>query len=160
MLDAPGYAGAVRLFRALLVFKLGFWAGSFASATFLKRAFPSRGDADSDEVRLVAILNGIALESRAQAFRGGSLLTWLGGIAVDLRRAQLGPEARLEVGSLLGGIAVRVPPGWRVETDVRSLGGGVAIDVPVPEDDDAPTLHLTGFTAFGGVAVRAKPAES
>jgi hypothetical protein len=30
----------------------------------------------------------------------------------------------------------------------------------VPEDDAAPTLHLTGFTAFGGVAVRAKPAES
>jgi hypothetical protein len=41
MLDAPGYAGVVRLFRALLFFKLGFWAGTFASASLLKRALPS-----------------------------------------------------------------------------------------------------------------------
>jgi hypothetical protein len=150
----------VRLLRTLLVFKLGFWAGTFASASLLKRAFPSRGDADSDEVRLIAILNGIELKSSAQAFRGGSLSMWLGGIAVDLREARLAPDAHLEVGSLLGGIAIRVPTGWRVESDVRSLAGGVAIGVPEPESPDAPTLRLTGFSAFGGVAVGAKPAES
>lgn len=150
----------MRLLRTLLVFKLGFWAGTFASASVLKRAFPSRGDADSDDVRLVAILNGIELKSSAQAFRGGSMFTWLGGIAVDLREAQLAPDAHLEVGSLLGGIAIRVPTGWRVESDVRSLAGGVAIGVPEPENADAPTLRLTGFSAFGGVAVGAKPVES
>jgi hypothetical protein len=160
MLDARGYAGDVRLFRALLVFKLGFWAGTFASASLLKRAFPSRGDADSDEVRLIAILDGIELKSRAKAFRGGSMFTWLGGIAVDLREVELAPDAHLEVGSLLGGIAIRVPVGWRVESDVQSLAGGVAIEVPAPESDDAPTLRLTGFSAFGGVAVGAKSAES
>ena len=159
MLDAPGYAGAVRLIRALLYFKLGFWAGTFASAALLKRSFPSRGDAESDEVRLVAILDGIELKSRAQAFRGGSMFTWFGGIAVDLREAQLAPEAHLEVGSLFGGIALWVPAGWRVETDVQSLGGGVAIDVPEPEDAAAPTLRVTGFSAFGGIAVGAKTAS-
>jgi hypothetical protein len=157
MLDARGYAGDMRLFRTLLVFKLGFWAGTFASASLLKRAFPSRGDADSDEVRLVAILNGIEMTSRAKAFRGGSMFTWLGGIAVDLREVELAPDAHLEVGSLLGGIAIRVPPGWRVEADVQTLGGGVATDVPEPENADAPTLRLTGFSAFGGIAVGAKP---
>jgi len=159
MLDAPGYAPAVRLFRALIVFKLGFWAGTFASAALLKRAFPSRGDADSDEVRLVAILNGIEMKSRAQAFRGGSMFTWLGGIAVDLRDAQLGQDAHLEVGSLFGGIALRVPTGWRVEADVQTLGGGVAVDVPEPDDAEAPTLRISGFSAFGGIAVGAKPAS-
>jgi hypothetical protein len=159
MLDAPGYAGAVRLLRTLFVFKLGFWAGTFSSAALLKRAFPSRGEAESDEVRLVAILNGIELESRAQAFRGGSMFTWLGGIAVDLRHAQLAPDAHLELGSLFGGIALRVPVGWRVEADVRSLAGGVAAHVPEPEEDDAPTLRISGFSAFGGIAVGAKPAS-
>jgi hypothetical protein len=149
----------VRLFRTLIVFKLGLWAGSFASAALLKRAFPSRGDVDSDEVRLVAILNGIEMKSRAQAFRGGSMFTWLGGIAVDLREVQLAPDAHLEVGSLFGGIALRVPVGWKVETDVQSLAGGVAVDVPEPEDADAPTLRISGFSAFGGIAVGAKPAS-
>ncbi|HKX48032.1 MAG TPA: hypothetical protein VJM06_05150 [Gaiellaceae bacterium] len=148
------------LFRTLLVFKLGFWAGTFASALLLKRAFPSRGDADSDELRLVAILDGIELKSRAQAFRGGSMFTWLGGIAVDLREAKLAPDAQLELGSLFGGIALRVPTGWRVQSDVRSLAGGVAVDVPEPDDRSAPTLRVTGYSAFGGIAVGAKPSES
>lgn len=38
MLVASGYAPGMRLFRALLLFKLGFWAGMFASAALLKRA--------------------------------------------------------------------------------------------------------------------------
>jgi hypothetical protein len=142
-----------------LLFKLGFWAGMLASAAVLKRAFPSRGDEESDELRLVAILNGIELRSRARAFRGGSMFTWLGGIAVDLREAELAPDARLEVGSLFGGIAIRVPLGWKVESEVRSLAGGVAVDVPAPDDPDAPMLHLTGFSALGGIAVGAKPID-
>jgi hypothetical protein len=160
MLDARGYPAAVRLFRTLLVFKLGFWAGTFASASLLKRAFSSRGAADTDELRLVAILDGIELKSHARAFRGGSMFTWLGGIAVDLREATLAPDARLELGSLFGGIALRVPAGWRVESDVQSLVGGVAVDVPEPDDPNAPTLRVTGFSAFGGIAVGAKPIES
>jgi hypothetical protein len=42
---------------------------------------------------------------------------------------------------------------------VTSIGGGVAIGVPEPESADAPTLTLDGFTAFGGVAVGAKPTQ-
>ena len=148
----------VRLLRALLLFKLGFWAGMLGSALLMKRLFPSRGDAESDEVNLVAILDGVELQSRAQEFRGGSMLSWLGGIAVDLREAQLAPGAKLDVRSLMGGIAIRVPPDWRIESGITSWGGGVAIGVPDPDSDDAPTLRLDGFTAFGGVAVGAKPA--
>jgi hypothetical protein len=147
----------VRLLRGLLLFKLGFWAGMFASATLLKRVLPSRGDEDSDEVGLVAIMNGIELTSRSRAFRGGSMFSWLGGIAVDLREVELAENARLEVHSAFGGIAIRVPTGWRVESNVTSLGGGVAVAVPEPDSPDAPTLRLDGFSAFGGVAVGAKP---
>ena len=159
MLVARGYADDVRLVRALFFFKLGFLAGTLASAALLKRVLPSYGDADSDEVALVAILHGVEMKSRAKAFRGGSMFSWLGGIAVDLRDANLAPDAHLDVHSVFGGIAIRVPPGWRVQSSVKSIGGGVAIGVPEPESDDAPTLTLDGFTAFGGVAVGAKPAR-
>ena len=150
----------MRLLRGLLLFKLGFWAGMFASAALLKRVLPSHGDEESDEVALVAIMNGIELKSRSRAFRGGSMFSWLGGIAVDLREVELAENARLDVHSAFGGIAIRVPTGWRVESNVTSLAGGVAIGVPEPEDADAPTLRLNGFSAFGGIAVGAKPAES
>jgi hypothetical protein len=149
----------MRLLRGLLLFKLGFWAGMYASAVLLKRTFPSRGGEESDELALVAVLNGVELKNRSQAFRGGSMFSWLGGIAVDLREAQLAPDARLDVHSAFGGIAIRVPTGWRVESNVKSVGGGVTVP-PAPEAQDAPTLRLDGFTVFGGIAVGAKPPES
>ena len=150
----------MRLLRALALITFGTIAGFVAAAAALKRTLPSRGDAESDEVALVAILDGVELESRASAFRGGSMLAWFGGIAVDLREATLAPGARLSVHSLFGGVAIRVPPGWRVESSMHALAGGVDVSAPEPEDADAPTLMLDGLALFGGIAVGAKVADA
>ena len=151
----------MRFVRALTLLAIGFWAGMVAAAAAVRRAVPSRGDEESDEVALVGAFSGVALKSRATAFRGGSMFSWYGGIAADMRDAQLAPEgAHLDVHSLFGGIAIRVPPGWRIESNVKALGGGVAIGVPEFDDPDAPKLTLDGFAAFGGVAVRAKPSDT
>jgi hypothetical protein len=147
----------VRGLRALLIFKLGFWLGMFAAAAFAKRAVVSSGDAESDEVALVAIQNGIGFGSRSKAFRGGSMLAWFGGINVDLRQAELAPGARLTVHTLFGGIALRVPAEWRIESSVKALNGGVSIPTVPPDDPDAPVLRIDGLAVFGGVAVGEKP---
>jgi hypothetical protein len=136
---------------------LGFWAGTAAAAALVKRGLPSRGNAESDEVALVAIFDGVALRSKARAFRGGSLLSWFGGVALDLREARLEPGAHLDVCSLFGGIAIRVPPGWKITSNVKALAGGVALGVPEPDDPDAPALAVAGLAVCGGVAISAKP---
>ncbi|MGH3135464.1 MAG: hypothetical protein ACRDPV_03070 [Gaiellaceae bacterium] len=149
----------MRLLRSLLLFKLGFWAGMFASAALMKRVLRSRGDAESDEVALVAIFDGIELKSHALAFRGGSMFAWFGGIAVDMRGAELAAGgAHLDIHALNGGVAVTVPTGWRVQSNLKAVAGGVDVRVPEPDDPDAPTLTLDGFATFGGVAVGAKAA--
>jgi hypothetical protein len=135
------------------------YAGMAGAAAVMKRALPSRGDEESDEVQLVAIFDGVTLKSRATAFRGGSMLAWFGGVAVDLREAQLAPAAHISVHSLFGGIAIRIPPGWRVESTAQALSGGVAINAPEPDDPAAPTLTLEGFALFGGIAVGARAAD-
>jgi len=147
----------VRILRALTLTAIGFWAGMAAAAAAVKRAVPSRGDAESDEFALVAIFGGIELESHAVAFRGGSMFAWFGGIAVDMREAKLAAEgAHLDLHALNGGIAVKVPPGWRVQSNLKALAGGVDVRVPEPDDPDAPMLTLDGLAAFGGVSVGAK----
>jgi Cell wall-active antibiotics response 4TMS YvqF len=146
----------MRFLRTLILAKLAFYGGIVAAAAFAKRALPSRGDAESDEVGLVAILGGVELESRSQAFRGGSMLAWMGGIEADLRGVQLAPTAHLTVHTLMGGIEITVPEGWRVESSTRALAGGVQVDVPEPADPAAPMLTLDGLAAFGGVEVRAR----
>jgi hypothetical protein len=146
----------MRALRSLSIFLLGAWAGVMASAAFAKRAVPSWGDEESDELSLAAIFDGIELKSRAQAFSGGSLLAWFGGIDVDLREAELAPDARLTVHALFGGISIKAPPGWRVESKVEALCGGVDVRTPSRDDPDAPVLTLDGMALLGGVAVGAK----
>lgn len=150
----------MRLIRRLGLVALGFYGGLLAAAALVKRALPSRGDAESDEVRLVAILGGGELESRAHAFRGGSMLAWFGGIAVDLREATLAPEAQLTVGALFGGVDIKIPAGWRVLSTGRALFGGVSDDVAEPDDPAAPTLTVESTAVFGGISIRAVAGES
>ncbi len=150
----------MRLLRAIGLALLGFWAGLMAAAAIMKRVLRSRGDADSDEVALVAIFDGIDLKSSASAFRGGSMLAWFGGISVDLRAAQVSSDgAHLDLHALNGGIAITVPEGWRVRSTMTAVAGGVDARAPEPEAADAPTLTLDGFAVFGGVAVTARPAS-
>jgi hypothetical protein len=146
----------MRLLRTLLIFKLGAWAGMASAAAFVKRAVPSRGDEDSDELSLVAVFDGIELKSRAKAFKGGSMLAWFGGIEVDLSDVELAPEARLSVHTLFGGIAIKTPPNWRVESNAQAIVGGVDTRTPAREDPDAPVLTLVGTAVFGGIAVDAE----
>ena len=146
----------MRALRSFLVFKLGVLAGMAIAVAFVKRAVPSRGDEDSDELSLVAIFDGIDLKSRANAFKGGSMLAWFGGIDVDLSEANLAPGARLSVHTVLGGISIRTPTNWRLESNVKAFAGGVDARTPSEADGDAPVLTLEGMALLGGVAVGPK----
>jgi len=145
----------VRPLRGLLIFKLGVWVGLAAAAAVVKRAVPSLGDEDSDELALAAVFDGIELASHAKAFRGGGLLAWFGGIDLDLREAQLAPGAQLSVHTLFGGVNIKTPTGWRVESNVKTVMGGVDARQAESPEPDAPVLKLEGAAVFGGVAVSA-----
>lgn len=88
------------------------------------------------------------------------MLAWYGGIDVDLREVELAPDARLSLHTLFGGIAIRTPPGWRVESEVKAIAGGVDTRRSLQGDPDAPVLTLTGTALFGGIAVGALASTS
>ena len=142
----------VRPIRALALTILGAFAGFAAAAAVVKRMVPSRGGEESDELALVAVFDGIDLTNRATAFRGGSVLAWYGGVSLDLREATLAPGAHLSVHALFGGVAIRVPPDWRLESSVSAVAGGADVRSG-SESPDAPTLTIDGTALFGGIAV-------
>jgi hypothetical protein len=139
--------------RTLPPFVLGALAGTAVAAAFVRRSLASRGDEESDEVALVAIFDGVDFKSRSPAFGGGSILAWFGGVTLDLREAQLAPGARLSVSALFGGIAVKTPPEWRIESRVHVLLGGADTRNPAGDDPDAPVLAVEGRAVLGGIAV-------
>lgn len=142
-----------RLVRSLLVLLAGAMAGFAAAAAMMRSWLPSRGDATSDDIALVAIFDGIELESHATAFRGGTILAWYAGVALDLRGVTLAPGARLEIRAAFAGISVTVPPTWRVDASGTGFGGGVDLATTEPVDPQAPTLVVRATSIFGGVAV-------
>jgi hypothetical protein len=142
-----------RLVRSLLFLLVGVLAGIAAAGAVLRGWLPSHGDETSDTLELVAIFDGIELKSRATEFRGGTILAWFGGIALDLSEATLAPDARLDVRAAIGGVAIKVPPGWRIEAETSSLIGGIDVGTVQPDEPGAPTLVVRVMTVIGGVSI-------
>jgi hypothetical protein len=139
---------------------------------------PTRS-ASGDSVSLVAVLGEDQRVSSATRFRGGEMTSVMGGCTLDLRPALLaaGEEATLEVFTLMGGLTIRVPEGWRVDVRAVPILGGVrdqragfggrrelregqaeANDATAgqtrPAEGDAPRLVLRGFIMMGGLVIR------
>lgn len=142
-----------RLIRTVLLLIAGAVGGFAGAAALMRGAVPSHGDADSDELALVAIFNGIELANHSATFRGGSVLAWFGGVSLDLRDATLAPGAHIDVRAMFGGVAIRVPPTWRVEAHGTAVAGGWDSSAAQPDDPEAPTLLVNVVAAMGGASV-------
>lgn len=145
-----------------------FWAVFFPAvlilfgARLVLRTFAWRtprhagASADSEPiVRAFAVMSGNERRSSTTAFRGAELTAFMGGVVLDLTGARMaGPEATIDVLAFWGGIEIRVPPDWAVESRVVPLMGGF-------EDKSRPAaaaperrLVLRGFAVMGGVEVK------
>lgn len=143
-----------RFVRTVLLFLVGALAGLVGAAALLRRSLRTSGGAASDELAIVAILDGVEVESHSTAFRGGTVLAWFGGVTIDLTGATLAAGARLEIRAIIGGVAVKVPPDWRIEATADAFLGGVDIQPSDGSASGAPTLTVHATTVFGGVTVR------
>lgn len=127
----------------------------------LKWILPSFGDEESDAIGLATVMDGKALKSRSRAFRGGSALTLAGASLIDLREAALEPAgAEIELSTVMGGTALVVPEGWRVEVEGASLLGAVQVRLDGAAEDlpaDAPTLAVRARALMGSIEVANKP---
>lgn len=140
--------------RPLLVW-VGVEAVLFVAGQILARRL-ARGDEDSDEFRVAAVVGGTRFRSRAHRLRAGAVMVWMGGVELDLRAATLDATgATLDVAATMGGVQIMVPATWEIDVDEHAVAGGVDVRVTDPDDlpDDAPTLHVRATARMGGVLV-------
>jgi hypothetical protein len=117
---------------------------------------PDGGVADDNQrMDAFALLGGVHRVSRSAEFRGGSASAALGGCDIDLREASMGEgtTAVLDTLALMGGIEVRVPEDWSVETRGMAILGGFEDKTRRPLDD-RKKLVITGLAVMGGVEVK------
>jgi hypothetical protein len=142
-------------------FKFAFFSAlTYGFGMLARQLFLGLGDETTSEFEIVTIMEGKEFAGRAEGFWSGKVTTVMGGLDIDLRDATLTPSgADLAVFTVMGGVALRVPDTWIVETDGRAIIGGHDVRVSSPEvlPADAPVLRIHARTYFGGLAISAKP---
>jgi len=132
---------------------VGLWFGlSLVAGQFRPRARPS----DAADLSALAIFGGSERRATSQAFRSADLTAVFGGTSLDLRDAVVpdGETATITATALFGGVEIIVPRDWNVELDVLPILGGASDDRTRSErTHEGVDLVVTGFAAFGGVAV-------
>ena len=149
------------MLRKLLKFTF-FAAFAYGIGMLARQLFLGLGDETTGEFELVTIMEGKTFASRAEGLWSGKVTTVMGGVDLDFRDAVLAPGgAELAVLTVMGGVALRVPDTWIVETDGRAVVGGHNARVASREvlPDDAPVFRIHARTFFGGLDITAKPID-
>ena len=107
-----------------------------------------------DTVSSAAFLGGLKRVNASPHFKGGEATAVMGGVVLDLRKAQITGEAVLDVFAMWGGVELQVPETWAIDLRVTPLLGGVDDKTRPVTDPGAPRLVLRGTVLMGGVEIK------
>ncbi len=106
----------------------------------------------------IAILGGFKRRITSKKFKGGSVLSVMGGFQIDLRQADMeGDSATIEAMSFMGGGEIKVPDEWQVSMEGISLFGAFVDETDQQTPAAAGTqkkLIMKGASLFGGIVVK------
>jgi predicted membrane protein len=149
--------GIVSSRQALAVFLLA------AGAVMAWRAIGRRAPDDAqvpmvlDPARhldLFAFMSYISRSVGDADFRGGHVTAFMGACEIDLRGARIeGGEAIVNIFAFWGGVEIRVPSDWVVESRGMAVLGAFE-DRSHRADDQRQKLIVSGMVIMGGVEVK------
>ena len=107
----------------------------------------------------VAIFGACERRFTGQHFQTGKATSIFGGLELDFRDADIDDEAVLEVSCVFGGVELRVPETWYVNSRSLPVFGGFEDKTRQTRVEQAPgakrkTLIITGTVVFGGVEIK------
>lgn len=120
----------------------------------LKQGVGRPVESNEKKTDLFAAMAGIDTRVTSADYQGGKASATLGGIALDLRKATIKNEAKLELFTFMGGIEIKVPENWRVNVAGTPLMGGWENKTVKPDDKKAPVLHINATCIMGGVEIK------
>ena len=101
-----------------------------------------------------AFLGSVERRNRSANFRGGSASAFMGGVNLDLTKADIaGDRAVIRVFAMMGGIEIRIPEEWTTEVRIAPMLGGVEDKTRGPAAA-TKRLVLQGTVLMGGVEIR------
>ena len=102
-----------------------------------------------------AFMAGVKRRVRVADFRGGFVTAVMGGVELDLRQSRIDTApVTLDVVALWGGLELKVPVDWKVETRVVPFMGGFEDkSQSIAASETSPRLVVRGYAVMGVVIV-------
>lgn len=100
---------------------------------------------------------GITSKLNSKDFKYGKISCMMAGIELDMSEAALGPNARIDINVIMGGIELTVPKEWNIRYETTPIMGGVedtVVKLPNEIVDQHKNLTISGFIFMGGVSVK------
>ncbi|MCK6603260.1 MAG: hypothetical protein HUU43_02935 [Ignavibacteriaceae bacterium] len=122
--------------------------------------YRKKGVLHKDVIDEVAIFGGGERKFESDDFRGGNLTAIFGGLEIDLRGCKLSENNNmLDIFVLFGGVDIKIPADWKVQSDVMPIFGGfstkhVTFENPRIIESGGKVLNIKGVVLFGGGEVK------
>lgn len=139
--------------RALTVL-IGLVALQVAAGLLFRR---QRGRHAGARAHFLVTQGGSQVRPTAKQVSDAVVSVMMGGLVLDLRETELTSRpARIDLLSIMGGVMILVPEGWKVDIDVQPIMAGVQDQRQGTIEAERPTdLVLSGRLFMSGLAVAA-----
>lgn len=111
---------------------------------------------EDDYLDTVCVFGGSKKIILSKNFKGGEIITFLGGSELNLSQADIQGRAVLDVTQVLGGTKLIVPAHWDIKTDMVAVFGGIDDKRMLQPGTINPdkVLVIKGTSVFGGIDIR------
>lgn len=121
----------------------------------LKNEGISSSTDDSEYLDIVAVFGGIKKNVQSKNFKGGEIVSFMGGSEINFMHADIQNPIQLEVNNVFGGTKLIIPSNWDVKNEISAVFGGVEdkrnFSNSIPESNKK--IVLKGACVFGGIEV-------
>lgn len=110
----------------------------------------------NEALEVTAIFGSVKKVVVSKNFRGGEIVSIMGGSDINLSQSDIHGRVALEATNIMGGTKLIIPPTWDVQSEMVAIFGGVEDkrDVHSLKIDPNKVLVLEGTCIFGGLEIR------
>ena len=125
------------------------------SFIFRKRPAPKNiSETDDNYFDEIGIFGGTERKYVSESLKGGKITCIFGGSEIDLRGSHAQDGAVIEIFCMFGGVELMLPEDWKVNMDATAIFGGFSDSRKNVVSSSDTTVHIKGFTMFGGGEVK------
>ncbi|MBS1736634.1 MAG: hypothetical protein JSS98_08555 [Bacteroidetes bacterium] len=114
-------------------------------------------DLSGEHIDLHAVFGGVKKNIVSKNFKGGRIVSFMGGADINLMQADIQQPVVLEIHNLFAGTQIVIPSNWQLKNEISAIFGGVEDKRPIQNlsHDDGKVLVLKGSCVFGGIEIAA-----